>query len=101
MAEQATEAPNPENEGEDQLQSTQAPDTESTSAASETTEPEYFSDNFDPSTLHESARPAWEQMRRDYTRKTQEVAEQRRQAESVQAAFTDLQSEDPEVSQGA
>src|SRR3954454_9039405 len=100
MADQATEAPTPA-EGEDQSQSTQAPDTESTSAAPETTEPEYFSENFDPSTLDEALQPAYKQMQGAFTQKTQALAEQRKQAESVQAAFNDLQSEDPETSQGA
>jgi hypothetical protein len=81
-------------------QSDQAP-AEASAPAQEQTEPEYFSENFDPSTLDESLQPAYKQMQGAWTRKTQELAEQRKQAESVQAAFNDLQSEDPETSQGA
>jgi hypothetical protein len=97
MAEQATEAPTP-NEGEDQPQSTQAPSQE-TSAQTES--PEYFSDQFDVNTLDEPLRDRYRQMEAGLTQKFQELAEQRKQAESVQAAFTDLRSEDPEISQNA
>src|SRR4051812_23029846 len=99
MADQATEAPGSER-SEDQLQSTQAPDTESTSAA-QTESPEYFSDQFDVNTLDEPLQGRYREMEAGLTKKFQEVAEQRKQAESVQAAFNDLQSEDPETSQGA
>jgi hypothetical protein len=60
----------------------------------EETEPEPFSENFDPSKLPEELRPAYNQLRADYTRKTQTLAEQRKQAEGAQAFFNDLQSED-------
>jgi HD-GYP domain-containing protein (c-di-GMP phosphodiesterase class II) len=81
-------------------ESDQAPSTTETSAparepsSQEQTEPEYFSDNFDPSTLDEALQPAYRQLRGDYTRKTQELAEQRKQAEAATAFFEDLQSED-------
>lgn len=97
MSTDATEAPTP-NEGKDQPQSTTGAPTEE---QRQTAEPEYFSENFDPSTLPDELQPAYKQLRGDYTRKTQELAEQRKQAESVQAAFTDLRSEDPEISQNA
>src|SRR4051812_37647802 len=102
MADQATEAPGSE-QSEDQLQSNQAPDNESTSAAQETNRsqtesPEYFSDQFDVNTLDEPLQGRYREMEAGLTKKFQEVAEQRKQAESVQAAFNDLQSEDEETS---
>jgi hypothetical protein len=98
MADQATEAtPAPE---QDQSQSIQAPSQE-TSATQTTEAPDYFGDNFDPSTLDEALQPAYKQMQGAWTRKTQELAEQRKQAESVTALINDLQSEDPQVKQNA
>lgn len=88
MADEATETP-PAGEEQSHVQ-TGAP--EGTSAA--TTEPEYFSENFDPSTLDEALQPAYKQMQGAWTKKTQELAEQRKQAESATAFFNDLQSED-------
>lgn len=41
-------------------------------------QPEFFSDTFKPDELPEELRPAYQQMRADYTRKTQEIARYRR-----------------------
>ena len=100
MSTDATETPTPGAEpDEDKSQSIQAPDE---GAAQETQAPDYLGENFDVSTLHEDARAAVEYAREqdrlrraDYTRKTQEVAEQRKQAESITAALNDLR--DPET----
>jgi hypothetical protein len=98
MADQATETPTPE-AAEDQSQSTTgAPEQDQR----QTTEsPEYFSDQFDVNTLDEPLQGRYREMEAGLTKKFQEVAEQRKQAERVQAAFTDLQSEDPEAQQAA
>lgn len=108
MAGEATEAPTETAAelrsalGEDKPTPDQAPSEQETSApAQETEAPDYFGENFDPSTLHESARPAYEQMRKAFTQKTQDLAEQRKQSQWQQDLVTDLQSEDPEAKSNA
>lgn len=86
--------------GEDKSQSTQATEQDA-DTAQQTEAPDYFEDNFDPQTLHESARPAYEQMRKAFTQKTQDLAEQRKQTQWQQDLITDLQSEDPEAKSNA
>lgn len=98
MAEEATETPTP-TQGEDQSQPSQAPSQET--SATQTAEPEYFSENFDPSTLDESLQPAYKQMQGAWTKKTQELAEQRKQHESQVALASALQSDDPSERQHA
>lgn len=89
--------------GEDKPDTSQAPSPEETSApAQETvTEPEYFSENFDPSTLSENEQKAYASMRKAFTQKTQELAEQRKQTQWQQDLITDLQSDDPEAKSNA
>src|SRR4051812_37410386 len=57
--------------------------------------PDYFSDTFDPATLPDELRPAYNQLRADYTQKTQTVAEQRREVEQHQELLSALRSDDP------
>lgn len=71
--------------------------TEAVSAPSpgeETSAPEFFNENFDPTSLPDELQPAYKQMQGAFTKKTQEIAEQRKAAESAQAFFTALN--DPE-----
>lgn len=53
--------------------------------------PDYFSDNFDPSTLPEALVPAYKQMQGAWTQKTQALAEQRKEMEQAQALLHALQ----------
>lgn len=52
-------------------------------------QPEPFgeSGNFDPQSLPDEVRPAYDQLRADYTRKTQSLAEQRREVERQQQEY--------------
>lgn len=92
-------------EVQDKPDTSQAPPEAGTSATQQqaTTDeaPDPFGDNFDPSSLPPELQPAYKQLRGDYTRKTQELAEQRKQAESANALIADLQSEDPDTNQQA
>jgi len=47
-----------------------------------------FDGKFNPDTLSPELRPGWDQLYADYTRKTQEVAEQRKQFEGLDPAVT-------------
>lgn len=64
---------------------------------------ESFTDSFSPDQLPEEARAAYEsaykEMQADYTRKTQEIAEQRREAEEAQELISALQ--DPQYRDAA
>lgn len=62
---------------------TEAPD--SSGQATEQESPELFSDKFDPAALPDEIREQYNEMRGDYTRKTQELAEQRKEAEQALA----------------
>lgn len=64
-----------------------------------TASPEFFSENFDPSTLAEGLQSAYKQMQGDYTRKTQSLAEQRREAENESQQYKDFfeSLQDPET----
>ena len=100
MADEVTEAPEP-TEVEDKPV-TDAPSLEETSASepSETTSQEDFTKfrlEDVPDEHREYVKQAYDQMRGDYTRKTQELAQQRREAESAMALISDLQSEDPDT----
>lgn len=53
---------------------------------------EFFSDSFNPDEIPEELRGAYDSMRADYTRKTQEIAEQRREAEQAQSLISSLQN---------
>ena len=67
---------------EEQDQSTtavSAPEDVGTSAAV-VEKPEPFSENFDPAALPDELRPAYQQLRADYTRKTQSIAQERQDA---------------------
>src|SRR5207253_3177801 len=79
-------------------QSDQAPAEASAPAQEKDEAPDYFGENFDPSTFDEmdpaAARKAHAEMRKAFTQKTQDLAEQRKQAEGAQAFFNDLQSEE-------
>jgi hypothetical protein len=72
-------------------QDTQAPD--STGQAAQTEEsPSYFEDKFDPATLPDEIREQYNEMRGDYTRKTQSLAEQRQEAEAMRSVLEDPES---------
>src|SRR4051812_1406642 len=71
--------------------STEAPSPVETSAP---VEAEQFSENFDPTTLPEELQPAYKQMHGDYTRKTQALSEQRKEAENAVAFIESLRSEE-------
>jgi hypothetical protein len=67
-------------QGQEQPQTTPgAPEQEATETSAQ---PEPFSDKFDPASLPDELRPAYKQLQADYTRKTQTLAEQRREAET-------------------
>lgn len=71
---------------------------EETSAPEQTGETaEFFSENFDPSTLDEPLQQRYKQMQADYTRKTQQLAQQRRELEQQYQLIEALQSDDPEL----
>lgn len=71
-----------------QEQPTEATGAPSTGEATST--PEFFSENFDPSTLSDELAPAYKQMQGAFTKKTQELAEQRKAAEAATSFFDDL-----------
>lgn len=71
-----------------QEQPTEATGAPSTGEATST--PEFFNENFDPSTLSDELAPAYKQMQGAFTKKTQELAVQRKEAESAQALIRDL-----------
>jgi hypothetical protein len=81
-------------------------DTPELDSQTETTQPdqvsepdeavEIFSDTFDPATLDEALRPAYQQMRADYTKKTQSLSEQRKEIEESKRLLEFLQSDDPD-----
>jgi hypothetical protein len=81
MDEETSQAPDVD---QDQLtDEAPAPAEEADQASGQEESPEYFSDTFDPASLPEELRPAYQQMRADYTRKTQTVAEQKREQEHL------------------
>lgn len=55
-----------------------------------------FDERFDPATLDDALLPAYKQLRADYTRKTQALAEERRQIEEQSQLLDMLSSDDPE-----
>lgn len=65
------------------------PDTEAPSPVEETSAdtkdeaPEFFEENFDPSSLPEDLQPAYKQMQGAFTKKTQSLAEQRKEFEAA------------------
>lgn len=73
-----------------------APDT-GTSAEPTSEAPDYFEDNFDPSTLPEDLLPAYKQMQGAFTQKTQSLAEQRKEAEAATQWLQALTSDNPQV----
>ena len=80
---------------------TDAPPSDGTSASEGEKTPDYFEDHFDPESLEAPLRKRYQEMQSAWTRKTQELAEQRKQAESAMALISDLQSEDPETKKHA
>src|SRR2546430_2455221 len=60
-------------------------------------QPSPFDEKFDPASLPDELRPAYNQMRADYTQKTQSLADQRREAEQYQQIVGALTSDDPEM----
>ena len=93
MPEEATPAPVEE---QDKPTTESAPEEVGTSTTPDE-KPEYFSEHFDPATLADEFRPAYNQMRGDYSRKTAELAEQRKELEQEQALLSALRSDDPAV----
>lgn len=59
-----------------------------------TSAPEFFEENFDPSTLPPELQPAYKQMHGAFTKKSMSVAEQRKEAEGAIQFISALQSED-------
>lgn len=72
-------------EGEDQAEDKPQSETEST-----------FTDKFDPNSLPPELATAYKQMQADYTRKTQEIAQMRKQFEELMAAMQDQGKPQPE-----
>jgi hypothetical protein len=98
----ADEQGKPDESAAPDLESVETSQTEGHEAEQET--PDYFGDTFDPATLHDDLRPGWKQLLGDYTRKTQEIAEERREIEEKAhyAQLIDmLRSNDPEENQVA
>jgi hypothetical protein len=62
-------------------------------------EAEFFNENFDPSTLDESLRPAYKQMQGAWTQKTQTLAEERKEIENESQMYKDFFAslQDPET----
>lgn len=79
----------------------EAPEADAPDTADEPENPEYFSETFDPATLSDELRPAYNQMRAAFTQKTQTVAEQRKEIEQEQALLDALRSDDPELQAAA
>jgi hypothetical protein len=92
----------PEEQAPELLEQQDQPQTEEV-APQEDTATESFTDSFNPDQLPEEARAAYDsaykQMQADYTRKTQEVADQRREAEEAQELISALQ--DPQYRDAA
>ena len=72
----------------------EAPPTDGTSAGTGPNLEEAFSENFDPSTLPDELQSAYKQMQGAFTKKTQTLAEQRKEAENAQRFLQALQSEE-------
>lgn len=66
-----------------------------TSGQGEQESPQYFEENFDPSSLDDALVPAYKQMQAAFTKKTQSVAEERKQYEQALEFVRALQ--DPET----
>ncbi len=94
MADEVTEAPVSE---QDQPN---VPDAPAQEAAPEPT-PGFFDEKFDPASLSDELRPAYNQLRGDYTQKTQALAEQRKEVEQEQQLLSALRSDDPDTQREA
>lgn len=108
MSQDATEAPTTDTAaelraalGEDKPTPDQATPEDASSAQEQTEAPDYFGENFDPQTLPPELQPAYKQMQGAWTKKTQDLAEQRKQTQWQQDLITDLQSEDQEAKSNA
>jgi len=53
--------------------------------------------NGDPATLPDEVQPVYKNLQADYTRKSQEIANQRREAEQATAFYNAIQSQDPQA----
>lgn len=91
----AHDTPTPEVVDQVEATSVEAPPSEGTSANPEqaSTEAELFSEKFDPESLPTELQSRYRQMQADYTRKTQEAAEQRKEAEAALALVSALQDD--------
>jgi hypothetical protein len=89
-----TEPTSPDAVVEDQPTSVAPPEGTSAETGTETETPEAFEENFDPSTLPDELQQGYKQLQAAFTKKTQELAEQRKQAEGAQALTDALLSED-------
>lgn len=58
-------------------------------------QPQYFEPNFDPSSLDDSLQPAYKQLQGAWTRKTQELAEERKEAQQAIEFVTAVQQREP------
>lgn len=83
----------PTDTGQDQP-TPEAPPTDGTSAGTGPNLEQAFEENFDPSTLPDELAPAYKQLQAAWTRKTQSLAEQRKEAENAQRFLEALQSEE-------
>lgn len=97
MSMDATEAPATEQVEDQPAVDTGAPSPGEETSAQEVEHPEFFSDQFDPSTLDEPLQQRYKQMQADYTRKTQQLAQQRQEYEQQQMLLQALQSDDPNL----
>lgn len=97
MSMDATEAPTAEAEDQPAVDTTGAPSPGEETSAPEVETPEFFSDQFDPDSLDEPLQQRYKQMHADYTRKTQQLAQQRQEVEQHQMLLQALQSDDPQL----
>lgn len=78
-----------------------APDVEAPELSDKADQPEFFDEKFDPATLDDALLPAYQQMRKAFTEKTQSVAEQRKEIEQEQQLLQALRSTDPALQRKA
>lgn len=91
MPDEATEAPEQDVPEQDQPEPSASPELEGSDQPSgDGDEAESFATSFNPDELPEEIRPRYQQMQADYTRKTQELARQRKEAEQAQEIFDAL-----------
>lgn len=110
MSDQSGASPHAETEariaaltGEDKTAFEGAPESGTSTEPRTPEPPDYFGDKFDPATLEDKPEllAAYKLMQGQFTKRNQELADQRKTIEGDQAFLNDLRSDDPEARQNA